>query len=235
MSETVHTMFSQIAPKYDRANTVLSFGIHHLWRRQVVKQSGAVRGYHVLDCATGTGDLALVFKKKVGPAGRVVGTDFNADMLSFAPQKAIEADLDVDFAVADVMDLPYADNEFDVASISFGIRNVDDPQKALAEMARVVKPGGSVVVLEFGQPRGFFGVTYRWYSTHVIPKIGGAITGHPEAYSYLPTTAAAFPSGEQFLDLMRATNAFSSVRCTMLTGGISCLYHGRVGGAEGLL
>ena len=193
MSQAVHAMFSDIAASYDRANSILSFGIHHLWRKATVAASGVRKGSSVLDCATGTGDLALAFKRTVGATGRVVGTDFNADMLSYAPGKAQRKGLDVEFEVADAMHLPYADATFDAASISFGIRNVDVPRVALADMARVVKPGGKVVVLEFGQPRGIMGMLYGAYSRYVIPFIGGLVTGNRQAYEYLPTTAAAFP------------------------------------------
>ncbi len=224
MSDAVHSMFSDIAPRYDLTNSVLSLGVHHLWRAATVKASGARAGSHVLDCATGTGDLALTFKRTVGPAGRVLGTDFNADMLSFAPAKARSKGLEVEFEVADAMRLPYADATFDVASISFGIRNVDVPRTALSEMARVVKPGGRIVVLEFGQPRGLMGLTYRWYSRHIIPLIGGLLTGNRKAYEYLPTTAAAFPCREEFLKLMRSTDLLEDCKFQELTGGIAFLY-----------
>ena len=222
-------MFTDIAPKYDITNTVLSLGIHHIWRRATVRASGARQGMRVLDCATGTGDLALAFKQTVGPTGRVVGTDFNADMLSFAPAKARARSLDVEFEVADAMDLPYADATFDVASISFGIRNVDDPVRALSEMARVVVPGGRVVILEFGQPRGLVGLSYTFYSKYIIPVIGGMLTGNRKAYEYLPTTAAAFPCREAFLDMMRKTGRYADVSYRELTGGIAFLYVGTVG------
>ncbi len=228
MSQAVHAMFSDIASRYDRANSVLSFGIHHLWRRATVAASGVRAGSSVLDCATGTGDLALAFKRAVGPSGRVVGTDFNADMLSYAPAKAQQRGLDVAFEVADAMHLPYADATFDAASISFGIRNVDDPRVALADMARVVKPGGKVVVLEFGQPRGIMGMLYGMYSRYVIPFIGGLITGNRKAYEYLPTTAAAFPCREAFTDLMTSTGRLTNCTYRELTGGIAFLYVGTV-------
>lgn len=221
-------MFSEIAPRYDVANSVLSLGIHHLWRKAAVAESGIQIGGQVLDCATGTGDLALTFKRKVGQKGRVVGTDFNADMLRYAPQKAKGKGLDIDFEVADVMALPYADEMFDVASIAFGIRNVDKPLVALTEMSRVVKPGGKVVVLEFGQPRGLIGLTYRWYSKNVIPLIGGLVTGHRKAYEYLPSTAAAFPCRDEFLALMERTGNLSNCYYRELTGGIAFLYVGTV-------
>lgn len=221
-------MFSDIAPRYDLTNSVLSLGIHHLWRKRTVKVSGAKAGSSVLDCATGTGDLALEFKRTVGTQGRVLGTDFNADMLSHAPSKASRKGLDVAFEVADAMHLPYADATFDVASISFGIRNVDVPKTALAEMARVVKPGGRIVVLEFGQPRGIMGITYRFYSKHIIPLIGGLLTGNRKAYEYLPTTAAAFPCREQFTALMESTGRLKDCTYEELTGGIAFLYSGVV-------
>ncbi len=228
MSQAVHAMFSDIAPRYDLTNSVLSLGIHHLWRKRTVKVSGAKPGSSVLDCATGTGDLALEFKRTVGPTGKVLGTDFNADMLSHAPAKATSKGLAVDFEVADAMHLPYADATFDVASISFGIRNVDNPKTALSEMARVVKPGGRIVILEFGQPRGIMGLTYRFYSKNIIPLIGGLLTGNRKAYEYLPTTAAAFPCREQFTELMQSTGRLTDCTYEELTGGIAFLYSGVV-------
>lgn len=228
MSQAVHAMFSDIASRYDRANSVLSFGIHHLWRKATVAASGVRAGSSVLDCATGTGDLALAFKRVVGPSGRVVGADFNAEMLSYAPTKAQHRGLDVVFELADAMHLPYADASFDAASISFGIRNVDDPRAALADMARVVRPGGKVVVLEFGQPRGIMGMLYGMYSRYVIPFIGGLITGNRKAYEYLPTTAAAFPCREAFTDLMASTGRLTNCTYRELTGGIAFLYVGTV-------
>jgi demethylmenaquinone methyltransferase / 2-methoxy-6-polyprenyl-1,4-benzoquinol methylase len=226
MSTEVRQMFASIARRYDTANEVLSLGIHKGWRRAAVHLSGAAPGQRVLDCATGTGDLALEFKRVVGLQGEVIGTDFCAEMLESAPAKAAKAGLEVKFAVADVLALPYADGRFDVASIAFGIRNVDDPLLCLREMARVVRPGGCVVVLEFGQPRGPFGALFRAYSRGVMPMVGGLLTGNRAAYEYLPRTAAAFPAGEKFLDLMRESNAFSAVEAHPLTFGTAYVYRG---------
>jgi demethylmenaquinone methyltransferase/2-methoxy-6-polyprenyl-1,4-benzoquinol methylase len=221
-------MFSSIATRYDVTNEVLSFGIHRLWRRAAVRYSGAKPGDSVLDCATGTGDLALVFKRKVGPSGRVVGTDFCPEMLQSAPAKAQKEGLQVEFQVADAMALPFADATFDVASIAFGIRNVDDPVKCLKEMARVVKPGGRVVVLEFGQPQGLFGALFRFYSKTIMPAIGGLLTGNRAAYEYLPRTAAAFPAGERFLQLMDQAGAYRERVANSMTFGTSYVYVGTV-------
>jgi demethylmenaquinone methyltransferase/2-methoxy-6-polyprenyl-1,4-benzoquinol methylase len=227
MSATVRTMFASIARRYDRANQVLSFGLHHRWRRVAVARSGARIGDRVLDCATGTGDLAMEFRRAVGARGEVVGTDFCEEMLSFAPAKAERAGLPVRFEVADVLALPYADRSFDVASIAFGIRNVDDPERGMRELARVVRPGGRVVVLEFGQPGGaLFGPLYRLYSRRILPRLGGWLTGDRAAYEYLDRTSSSFPAGEAFASLMRETGAFSAVSVHSLTGGVAFVYVG---------
>ena len=228
MSEKVRSMFADIASDYDRVNTVLSFGIHHVWRDRTIAESGVTTGQSVLDCATGTGDLAIAFKKAVGPEGYVLGTDFCAPMIEPAPDKAKKEGLEIDFEVADAMDLPYEDNRFDVSSISFGIRNVDDPVTALKEMARVVRPGGKVVVLEFGQPKGFMKWPYELYSQHIMPTLGGWLSGNRDAYTYLPRTSAAFPAGDKFLALMDESEAFESKRAISLTGGIAFIYIGTV-------
>ena len=228
MSEKVRNMFADIADDYDRINGILSFGVHNAWRKKTVLESGAKPGDRVLDCATGTGDLALEFKKTVGHNGYVLGTDFCKEMIEHAPAKAEDENLVVEFEVADAMDLPYDDNSFDVTSIAFGIRNVDDPLVSLKEMARVVKPGGRVVVLEFGQPEGLIRYPYQFYSKHVMPTVGGWISGNREAYTYLPETSAKFPAGDKFLELMNETGSFSSSRAIRLTGGIAYVYVGTV-------
>jgi demethylmenaquinone methyltransferase/2-methoxy-6-polyprenyl-1,4-benzoquinol methylase len=221
-------MFASIAPGYDLTNEVLSMGVHRLWRRTAVKLSGAAPGQQVLDCATGTGDLAIAFKRAVSGQGRVVGTDFCAEMLVPAPAKAAREGLQIDFQVADAMALPFPDAQFDVASISFGIRNVDDPVKCLKEMARVVKPGGRVVVLEFGQPTGPFGALFRFYSKHIMPMIGGVLTGNRAAYEYLPRTSAHFPANDKFLALMDQSGAYASRAAHPLTFGTAYVYVGVV-------
>jgi len=221
-------MFADIADDYDRVNSILSFGVHYAWRSRTVQLSGVKPGDHVLDCATGTGDLALEFKQKVGERGYVLGTDFCEEMIEHAPAKAAEQNLDVDFEVADAMDLPYENDRFDIASIAFGIRNVDDPVKALKEMGRVVKSGGKVVVLEFGQPKGLLKYPYNLYSQYIMPALGGWISGNREAYTYLPRTSAAFPAGKKFIDLMKKAGCFTSQMFEKLTGGIAYVYVGTV-------
>ena len=228
MSAEVQQMFATIARRYDTANDLLSLGVHKGWRRTAVRLTGAAPGQRVLDCATGTGDLALAFKRAVGPRGEVIGTDFCREMLEPAPAKAARAGLEVKFEVADALSLPYPAQRFDVASIAFGIRNVDDPLRCLRELSRVVVPGGRVVVLEFGQPQGAFGALFRFYSRAVMPLVGGLVTGNRSAYEYLPRTAAAFPAGERFIDLMREAGTFSSCAATPLLSGTAFVYLGVV-------
>jgi len=229
VSNEVREMFSSIAPRYDVTNVVLSLGVDRLWRRVAVRESGASAGARVLDCATGTGDLALALRRRVGSAGRVVGMDFCAAMLGPAREKARRAGLlDVRFEEGDALALPYPAAAFDVATIAFGIRNVDDPVRCLQEMARVVRPGGRVVVLEFGQPAGLWGALYRVYARRLMPAVGGLLTGNRAAYAYLPRTAAAFPAGERFLALMDQADAFSARRSVSLSGGIAFVYVGQV-------
>lgn len=228
MSREVHDMFADISSSYDRANSVLSLGIHHLWRRAAVRLSAAAPGDRVLDCATGTGDLAITFKKKVGAAGRVVGTDFCADMLAYAPAKAERENVDVEWEVQDAMQLTYDDDSFDVASIAFGIRNVDDPVQALRSMGRVVRSGGRVMILEFGRPLWWMKPFFTFYSRVIIPIVGGLVSGKRDAYEYLTRTSAAFPTGDEFLTLMDVSGMYASRRTVPLTGGIAYLYIGIV-------
>lgn len=227
--EIIRSMFSKVAANYDRGNSVLSLGIHHLWRRKVVALAGARPGDRVLDCATGTGDLAIAFKKAVGPSGTVTGTDFCADMLESAPQKARAQGLDITFEQADVTRLPYSDRQFDITSISFGIRNVGDPVKALQEMARVTRPGGRVMVLEFGQMQTpVIKDLYNLYSEKVLPALGGLVTGQKEAYDYLQKSSAAFPCREGFLELMDRAGTFSARSYRPVSFGIAYIYTGVV-------
>jgi demethylmenaquinone methyltransferase/2-methoxy-6-polyprenyl-1,4-benzoquinol methylase len=227
--EVIRSMFSKVAANYDKGNDILSMGVHHLWRKKLVKLSGALRGQSVLDCATGTGDLAIEFKKAVGPEGSVIGTDFCAEMLIPAPAKAAAKGLEIRFEQADVTQLNYSDKSFDITSISFGIRNVGNPVKGLQEMARVTKSGGRVMVLEFGQVQiPVFGPLYNFYSEKILPKLGGLVTGQGEAYEYLQKSSAAFPCREEFLDLMKETGSFQDMSYKTLTGGVAYIYTGIV-------
>jgi len=224
-SNEIRTMFASIASRYDQANSVLSLGIHHLWRKKLVSLCHLKEGAHVLDCATGTGDLAIEFKRAVGGNGKVIGSDFCAEMLERAPTKAKKLNLDIEFEIADVTELPYDNESFDVVSIAFGIRNVENTQKALLEMHRVLKPGGKLAILEFGQPKlPILKQAFRFYSDKVLPTLGGLVTGKAAAYRYLEKSSSKFPCRENFVKLINSTTDFSATKFYSLSGGIAYIY-----------
>jgi demethylmenaquinone methyltransferase/2-methoxy-6-polyprenyl-1,4-benzoquinol methylase len=223
--EKVQEIFKSVAGGYDQANRLMTLGLDIRWRMELVRWSEAHSGDSVLDCATGTGDLALAFKKRLGARSHVVGTDFSREMLSHAPVKAKKEKLDVTFEWADAMELPYPDASFDVVSIAYGIRNVEDPIKAVGEMIRVLKPGGRLMILETGTTRvpllGFF---LKMHFKFVVPFIGGMITGDKKAYQYLQKSSSAFPGGEDFAKILREVPEVFEVRFKSFIGGASYLY-----------
>lgn len=228
MSQAVHSMFASIARRYDLANDVLSCGIHRLWRKKLLRMSGVRSGATVLDLCTGTGDLAFLFAEAVSPDGSVHALDFVEEMLNLAKEKAANRPSSqlIKFVCADAMKLPYTENYFDIASIAFGIRNLDDPLIGLKEIKRALKIGGRVLVLEFGQPSiPAFRNVYNFYSVTVMPVIGQLLTGNRAAYEYLPETAAKFPAAENFLALMRESG-FENCSYKSLLGGIAYIYAG---------
>jgi demethylmenaquinone methyltransferase / 2-methoxy-6-polyprenyl-1,4-benzoquinol methylase len=226
----VRSMFGAIASGYDRTNSVLSGGIHHLWRRTAVRLLRAAPDAEVLDCCCGTGDLSFAIAKSLGAGGRVVGTDFTPEMVELAQAKAtLRGDGAPTFEVADAMSLPFDDDSFDAATVSFGIRNVVDPVAGLRDMARCVRPGGRVLVLEFGQPDGLvMGPLFRFYSRWLMPRIGGLLTGNREAYEYLPRTSAAFPAGAEFVSQVLEKAGLELEVARPMTRGIAWIYVGVV-------
>jgi len=228
MSEQIRQMFSDISQDYDKMNDILSFRLHHLWRKKVVKLAHLKPNYKVLDCASGTGDLAIEFKSNLNQQSEVIATDFCQEMLDFIEPKAQKANVDLKVQTADVMNLPFENAYFDIASISFGIRNVDEPVVGLQEMARVVKSNGKVIILETGQPKGINKFFYNIYGKYIMPMLGNIFAKNKSAYTYLPTTAANFPYGDEFVKLMKQTNAFSEVSYYTQTFGVSYIYVGVV-------
>ena len=226
MSQQVHSMFSRIARRYDRANRWMSFGTDQSVRRRAVAMSEAQPGDSVLDCAAGTGDLTLLFHDAMDGRGRVVGTDFNANMLALAEQKSRARGADIEWREEDTQALDFEDESFDVVAIAYGIRNVDDPDKALASMYRVLKPGGRLVVLEFGQPPAPLKPFYYLYNRLVIPLIGGVAGGDHDAYRYLQRTSDAFPYGEDFCAMMRANGAYEDIIGRPVALGVNYIYVG---------
>jgi len=225
-SNKVKEMFKSIAGRYDRGNTVLSLGIHHIWRKRLVQMSSRLhKAKKILDCATGTGDLAIEWKRNSPQSTEVLGTDFCKEMLDKAPQKAQKESLDVDFEVCDLTDMPYESNSFDIVSVAFGIRNVENVNKGIKELTRVLKPGGEFFVLEFGQPKSkIINHAYSTYSKKILPKVGSMVTGNKEAYQYLEDSSAKFPCRESFLALLRENARFSELSYTSLSLGIAYIY-----------
>jgi demethylmenaquinone methyltransferase/2-methoxy-6-polyprenyl-1,4-benzoquinol methylase len=222
---SIQEMFGVISNRYDLANSVLSFGIHHRWKRRLIQESGIKKGGAVLDCATGTGDLAFLFESALKGTGQVIGSDFCEPMLQVAREKAKKLKSKVQFETADVTQLQYPSQTFDVASISFGIRNVQNPQRALSELGRVVKSGGRVLVLEFGQPKSpVMEALYGFYSKQILPTLGGWMSGQPKAYRYLQTSSASFPCEHDFLDIAFSTRQFATGRFIPFQTGIAFLY-----------
>lgn len=214
-------MFAAIAGRYDQLNSLLSLGLHHVWRRRTVTTARLRQGAALLDLCSGTADLALAFAER---GVQVVATDFCDAMLAHGRQKASTRGQPVDFALADAQRLPFKDASFDAVSVAFGLRNVDCLAVALGEIYRVLRPGGVAVALEFGQPNGrVFGPLYRFYSRHLLPRIGGWLSGHTDAYTYLPRTAAAFPAGDRFLRVM-AKQKFAEMQARPYTGGVVYVY-----------
>jgi demethylmenaquinone methyltransferase/2-methoxy-6-polyprenyl-1,4-benzoquinol methylase len=219
-------MFAEVAPGYDRANRALSLGIDCWWRRRTVAMVGVRQGERGLDVCAGTGDLTLALQR----AGAVVlGSDFCPPMLVRARAKSARLPAGPQFLAADALALPFADAAFDFATVAFGIRNVADPTAALREMARVVRPGGRVVVLEFARPGvPVLGAAYRFYFRRVLPALGRWISGaRSDAYRYLHDSVMAFPEREQFTAMM-ASAGLCAPRFRLLTGGIAAIYRGEV-------
>jgi demethylmenaquinone methyltransferase/2-methoxy-6-polyprenyl-1,4-benzoquinol methylase len=216
----VRDMFDAIAPRYDLLNSVLSARLHHGWRRAATDQAALKTGDTALDVCTGTGDFAFELARRVGPNGAVAATDFSAPMLDLGKEKARQrGTAQITWQIADTQALPFDDDWFDAVTVGFGIRNVADIPRGIREMARVAKPGGRVVILEFNQPRNAaFAALYRWYSFTVLPFLGGLVSGRRAAYEYLPSSVAAFHTREEIAQMMRDAG-LEQVTVTDLTLG----------------
>lgn len=217
-------MFDDISPKYDLLNHLLSFGIDFSWRRKLVRLLLAGNPRSVLDVATGTADLAIAIAK--AGVGAVTGVDISEKMLAIGRIKTAGQDISGSIAlqVADAAALPFADNTFDAVTVAFGVRNFEDLRAGLTEMKRVLRPGGTLLILEFSHPATFpMKQLYGFYSRRIIPAIGQLVSGNAEAYRYLPESVRAFPSGDDFLKIL-ATIGMNNARCHSLTAGISSIY-----------
>lgn len=225
--EQIQQMFGAIAPRYDFLNHLLSFGIDKRWRKTAVRLVKYSEGGRILDVATGTGDLALEIARATPDSVRVTGADFSQEMVRIGEQKVAASPFSqrVDLRVAPCEDLPFPSNTFDSVTIAFGIRNVVDRRLGLAEMWRVLKPSGRMVILEFSTPRSaVFRTLYHLYFRRILPVIGGLFSRY-NAYKYLPDSVMEFPSSEEFCQIMTDIG-LKNVRCQPLTFGIASIYTG---------
>ncbi|MES2188201.1 MAG: bifunctional demethylmenaquinone methyltransferase/2-methoxy-6-polyprenyl-1,4-benzoquinol methylase UbiE [Pseudomonadota bacterium] len=221
----VRSVFDSVAPKYDLMNDLMSAGLHRAWKAYTVLVAHAREGQRVLDIAGGTGDLALAFAKKVGSTGQVVHTDINAAMLSTGRDRLLDAGVVLPTAVCDAEQLPFGDEQFDIVSVAFGLRNMTHKDVALREMARVLKPGGKLLVLEFSKVAKPLEKAYDWYSFKVLPRIGKLVAGDDSSYRYLAESIRMHPSQQELKALMQKSG-FGHVDYHNLTGGIAALHVG---------
>lgn len=221
-------MFDAIASRYDRLNHLLSAGLDRRWRRQAIDALELPGGAQVLDVCTGTADLALTAARHRAAPRAVLGVDFASEMLVLGREKVRAAGLHrtIRLARGDACRLPCPPASVDAVTVGFGIRNVADPALAVAEMFRVLKPGGRLAILEFGEPRlPVLRSIYLWYFRRVLPRLGRMLSRHTEAYAYLPASVSAFLTPDAFAALLRTTG-FIGVGLDRLTFGVVCLHVG---------
>jgi demethylmenaquinone methyltransferase/2-methoxy-6-polyprenyl-1,4-benzoquinol methylase len=229
-NQRVRRMFGEIAPNYDRMNHLLSMNVDRYWRWQTVRRLRLTPGKPILDLCTGTGDLAIAFHRATQGRSRIVGADFCPQMLAIARQKAsrlLRRGEPIEFIEADAQNLPLDSDAFDIVSVAFGLRNIADTDRGLAEMVRVCAPGGQVAVLEFSEPSWQpLRAMYGFYFRRVLPRIGQWLARNTsDAYHYLPATVGEFPSGQALAERMRAAG-LEQVRYWPLTFGVATLYIG---------
>ncbi len=232
VEEKVHKVaevFDSVAKKYDIMNDVMSFGVHHLWKKFTIEMCGLREGHIVLDLAGGTGDLAIQQARRVGDKGRVILADINASMLREGRDRVIDKGLigRVATCQCNAEILPFADDSFDCITIAFGLRNVTDKARALASMRRVLKPGGRLCVLEFSRPLYQpLEKVYDFYSFRILPKMGELIAGDRDSYQYLAESIRMHPDQETLKRMMIDEGGFDEVEVFNLTGGIVALHRG---------
>jgi demethylmenaquinone methyltransferase / 2-methoxy-6-polyprenyl-1,4-benzoquinol methylase len=226
-SVQVRGMFDRIAGVYDLMNTAMSAGLHHRWRERAADRAELAPGQAALDVCCGTGDLALALAARVGVEGEVLGCDFSEPMLDLAREKAAARGLgQVRFEWADALELPYKDGRFDAVSVGFGARNLADLDRGLAEMTRVLMPGGRLVILEITQPRRPpLSLFYSLWFDRIVPVLG-TLAGDRAAYTYLPRSVRGFPSPAGLAQRMDAAG-LRGIRYTVLAGGIIAIHSGR--------
>jgi len=225
-AEQVQSMFGRVAGRYDLLNTVMTAGLHHAWRQRAVERAELKPGDSALDVCCGTGDLALELARRVAPGGHVVGCDFSEPMLDLAREKASARGADgVRFEWADALQLPYDAARFDAVTVGFGVRNLADLDRGLHEMARVLRPGGRLVILEITQPtRPPLSTFFSLWFDRIVPLLG-RFSDDEGAYSYLPDSVRNFPPPERLAEMMHVAG-FERIRWTVLAGGIIAIHSG---------
>ncbi|AVO40528.1 bifunctional demethylmenaquinone methyltransferase/2-methoxy-6-polyprenyl-1,4-benzoquinol methylase UbiE [Simplicispira suum] len=221
----VRGVFDSVAPRYDVMNDLMSGGLHRAWKAYTVLVANLQEGQRVLDIAGGTGDLALAFSKKVGERGQVVHTDINEAMLRTGRDRLIDAGVVLPTTVCDAEQLPFPDGHFDLVSVAFGLRNMTHKDLALAEMCRVLKPGGKLLVLEFSKVAKPLAKVYDWYSFNILPRIGQLVAGDADSYRYLAESIRMHPDQQALKALMHKAG-FGHVDCHNMTAGVVALHVG---------
>ena len=221
----VRGVFDSVAPRYDLMNDLMSMGLHRAWKAYTVMVANLREGSRVLDIAGGTGDLALAFAKKVGPTGQVVHTDINEAMLRTGRDRLLDAGVILPTTVCDAEALPFPNEYFDVVSVAFGLRNMTHKDTALREMARVLKPGGRLLVLEFSQVAQPLRKAYDLYSFQILPRLGRLVAGDADSYRYLAESIRMHPNQEELKALMKS-NGFGHVDFHNMAGGVVALHVG---------
>jgi len=224
-STRVGEVFRSVAPNYDLMNDLMSLGLHRLWKRFAIEMSGVRAGNRVLDVASGSGDLAAAFARRVGPTGQVWMTDINAAMLEVGRDKLVDAGVFAPLALCDAEKLPFPAESFDCVSVAFGLRNMTHKEKALAEMARVTRSGGRVIVLEFSKPWKPLERAYDAYSFGVLPRIGKYVAHDEAAYRYLAESIRMHPDQETLKAMMSAAG-LAKVEYFNLAAGVVALHRG---------
>ena len=221
----VRGVFDSVAQKYDIMNDLMSGGLHRAWKAYTVAVAAVQPGHRVLDMGGGTGDLSRAFARAVGPSGLVVHTDINEAMLRVGRDRLIDEGLALPTNLCDAEKLPYPDNSFDRVSVAFGLRNMTHKDAALAEMCRVLKPGGRLLVLEFSKVAAPLAKPYDWYSFNILPKLGQMIAGDAESYRYLAESIRMHPDAQTLKAMMKSAG-FGHVDVHKLTAGVVALHVG---------
>ncbi|RZJ24198.1 MAG: bifunctional demethylmenaquinone methyltransferase/2-methoxy-6-polyprenyl-1,4-benzoquinol methylase UbiE [Haliea sp.] len=221
----VRSVFDSVAPKYDVMNDLMSMGLHRAWKAYTVLVANVKDGQHVLDIAGGTGDLAMAFAPKVGQSGRVVHTDINEAMLREGRDRLLDKGLSLPTLVCDAEKLPFPDASFDLVTVAFGLRNMTHKDLAIAEMNRVLRPGGKLLVLEFSKIAKPLEKAYDWYSFKVLPQLGKLVANDDASYRYLAESIRMHP-GQDELKAMLHKGGFGHVDYHNMTGGVVALHVG---------